>query len=225
MDVEQFVSANQCDFVYHIAEPGSWDNMRRLGLLSTSALLDACAVAAEERESIESRHRPTRTVVRHPLCGEIVIRDQDPLTDRPQQGLSLKEKLEDGMDPEEWFRLLNGKVFFWVSYSDFLNMLCARLYRDRAHWILKVDTRSLLSAHMSRASVSDQNSGSLYSRRMRGRSTFIPLSDTPVQGGIKELAIDQGVADIERHTVSVEECTCRWTNGSRECRVLRKIWP
>jgi hypothetical protein len=129
------------------------------------------------------------------------------------------------MEPEGWFRLLNSKVFFWVSYSDFLNMLCARLYRNRVHWILKVDTRSLLSVHLSRASVSDQNSGSLYSGRMRGRSTFMPLSTMPVRTGIRELAIERGVPDIEQHTVSVDECICRWNNGTRERRELKRIWP
>lgn len=225
MNTEQFVTANRCEFVYHIAEPGSWETMRRLGLMSTTAILDACAVPTDKRERIEARHRPTGIIVKHPELGAIAIRDQDPLTDRPDSGLYLSELLEDGMEPEDWFRLLSGKVFFWVSYPDFLNMLCARLYRSRPHWVLKVDTRSLLSVHVSRASVSDQNTGSLYSRRMRGRSTFTPLSSLAVRSGIKELAIDHGVRDIEQHTASVDECICHWNNGERECRELRRIWP
>jgi hypothetical protein len=225
MDVDQFVAANGCEYVYHMAEKGSWDSIQRIGLLSTSRLLDACGTPVIERSRIEASHRPTKVVVKHPKCGDIVIRDQDPMTDRPESGIFLKQLLEGGTSPAEWFMFLNGKVFFWVSYSDFLNMLCARLYRNRAHWILKVDTKSLLRQHINQASICDQNSGSLYSRRTRGRSTFVPLLSSPVRSGIKELAIEDGVADIAQHTVSVTECVGTWKNGEKVCEVVSQIWP
>lgn len=225
MNADQFIAANDCPIVYHISEGGSWDSVRKLGLLSTSALLDACGISGEEREAIESAHRPSRVVIEHPEYGNIVIRDQDPMSDRPESGIYLHKLLEAGLTPAEWFKFLNGKVFFWVSYPDFLNMLCARLYRNRSHWVLKVDTRSLLGEHATHASISDQNSGSLYSRRTRGRSTFVRLADATVRGGIKELAIAGGVTDIARHTVAVNECVGSRSNGEKTCTILRQIWP
>lgn len=225
MNVDEFIVANRCNCLYHISEKGSWPNIQTLGLLSTSALLDLCGLTGTERFSIESKLRTNKVQIRHAVYGNIHIRDQDPMRDRPSDGIILKDLLESGTTAQEWFEFLNGKVFFWVSEYEFKKMLCARLYRDKPHWVLKINTRSLLSKYAEQARISDQNSGSLYSKKLRGPSTFVPFLESPTKNGIMELAIERGVPDIKEHTLSVVECVGLWENGERVCKPGKQIWP
>jgi hypothetical protein len=223
--VGDFIATNGCEFVYHISEKGSWSSIQRLGLLSTSALLDACGKSGPERSAIETKLRPSKVLIAHPVTGTIIIRDQDPLRDRPDKGLILSQKLEVGTTPEHWFAFLNSKVFFWVSHYNFRTMLAANLYQHKPHWVIKVNTKSLLEKYATSASVSDQNSGSLHSGRIRGPSTFVPFASSPVHAGVKELAIDRAVPDIQGHTVTVTECIGFWKNGEPVCETVRQVWP
>ena len=49
MNIEEFISANNCKVLYHMSEKGSWPIIQKLGLLSTSVLLDECGVTGPER--------------------------------------------------------------------------------------------------------------------------------------------------------------------------------
>jgi len=199
--------------------------MQRLGLLSTSALLDLCGITGSARFSIESKLRTTKIPIEHPKYGSIYIRDQDPMRDRPSDGIVLANLLEPGISVQNWLEFLNSKIFFWVSEYEFKKMLCARLYKNKPHWVLKVDTRALLKEYADKASVSEQNSGSLYSKKPRGPKTFVPLLQCWLRNDIIELAIDYGVSDIGKYTLSVVECTGYWQNGDRICKQVKQIWP
>ena len=225
MNVDDFVKVNRCSYLYHMSEKNSWSSIQRLGLLSTSALLDICGVTDSHRYPIESELRTDKTWIEHPEYGHICIRDQDPMRDRPSDGIVLADLLEPGTSVQEWFEFLNGKTFFWVSEYEFRKMLCARLYRNKPHWVLKVDTRALLNKYAEKASISDQNSGSLYSKKLRGLKTFVPLLQSPLKNNILELAIEHSVPDIEKYTISVVECIGSWQNGERVCRPVKQIWP
>ncbi len=225
MDANEFIAANKCERLYHISEKGSWPIIQRLGLLSTSALLNCCGVTGTERFNIESKLRTSRVSIKHPIHGTIHVRDQDPMKDRPSDGIVLTNLLEAGTNAQQWFEFLNRKVFFWASETEFRKMLCARLYRNKPHWVITVNARSLLAEYAGLATISEQNSGSLYSKKMRGPSTFVPLKDSPTKYGIKELAIENGVPDIERHTLSVVECVGIWENGDKVCKQTKRIWP
>ncbi len=208
-----------------MSDTGSWPSIQRLGLLSTSALLDLCGLTGAERFRIESELRIDRIPIKHPECGVIYIRDQDPMRDRPSDGIVLTNLLEPGTSRQQWFEFLNTKTFFWVSKYAFRKMLCARLYKNKPHWVLKVDTRALLKDYSDKASVSDQNSGSLYSKKLRGPKTFVPFLQCQLKPDIKELAVDYGVPDIEKYTLSVTECVGSWQNGEPVCRKAKQIWP
>lgn len=225
MNIEQFIRLNNCKYLYHISEKGSWPSIQRLGLLSTSALLDRCGITGKERLKIETELRTTKIPIIHPDYGTIYIRDQDPMRDRPYDGILLKDLLEKGMSPQKWFEFLNRKVFFWVSENEFRKMLCARLYRNKPHWILKIDTKSLLEKYSEFVSLSDQNSGSLYSKKLRGPSTFVPFYRSSLNSKILELTIEYEVPDIEKFTLSVYECIGVWEDGNRVCKPMKKIWP
>ena len=118
-----------------MAEHGSWPSIQRHGLLSTSALLDLFAVPEPQRGAIERAHRPNCVLLQHPSHGRAAIRDQKPMSDA-----ALRRCLQDGMTPEEWYRLLNGRVFFWPTRSRLLGLLGARPYRSMDHDVLELDT-------------------------------------------------------------------------------------
>lgn len=225
MDVEEFIRANDCRHIYHMAEKGSWPCIQRFGLLSTSAILDLCSIAGNDRLELESQLRTDTARIPHPICGEICIRDQDPMKDRPVNGIFLDSLLENGTTAQGWLEFLNGKTFFWVSKREFKKMLCARLYRDKPHWVLVIDARAFLGEYANKASVSDQNSGSLYSKKTRGPSTFVPLLRCQAKSNIVELAVDYAVPNIEKYTTSVVECVGTWRNGDRVCTRVRQVWP
>ena len=96
-------------FLYHMAEAGTWENIQRHGLLSTAALLRLFGVSEPQRSAIGSRYRGSRVVIRHDDYGCAAIREQTPMPPG-----KLGRALTD-MVPSEWYRLLNGKVFFWST--------------------------------------------------------------------------------------------------------------
>jgi hypothetical protein len=205
--------------LYHMAQDGAWDSIRGHGLLSTSALLDLFEINGDLRRQIESCHRPKSVEIKHPLHGTAVIRDQNPMRERP-----LLKCLCD-MSPREWYELLNRKVFFWVTEQRVEQLLGARMYRKSAHIVITLDTDSILKAHQSRITLSPINSGStLYNPRPRGADTFLPLDEYPFENrrdkaglarAVAELAVDYSVPDILNHVVCVDR--------RKENRVLEKL--
>ena len=105
--------------LYHMAEEGSWPSIKMHGLLSTTALLDLFEVQPEERYPLETRRRPESVPIHHPVHGTAWIRDNKPINETV-----LRRTLE-GMTEEQFYRTLNGRVFFWVS-TDRLDRLATR---------------------------------------------------------------------------------------------------
>src|SRR5205085_659323 len=87
--------------LYHMASDGSWPSIRRHGLLSTSALLDLFEVVGDEREALESRHRPVTIPIQHPVHGTAWIRDQKPMTENGVRRALCGTNLA----PADWYRL------------------------------------------------------------------------------------------------------------------------
>ena len=171
-----------CPTLYHMAECGSWPSIQRHGLLSTSALLELYGVHGPERDAIECRRRPEGVRLDNPAFGPAVIRDQKPMDDA-----GLRKCLLDGLAPEAWYRLLNRKVFFWLTRARLLRLLGAKPYRDLAHDVLELDTAALVEAYRPAITLSPINSGATRpcwrSARPRGER-------------VVELAVDRGVPDV-----------------------------
>lgn len=206
--------------LYHMAEAGSWQGIRRHGLLSTTALLDLFEVDGDLRASLESARRPGSVTITHPVHGTALVRDQIPLREGPLEQCLV------GMTPVEWYRELNRKVFFWVDEHRVSGLLRGRAYRGRAHDVLTLDTESLVSAYEDQITLAPINTGStIYNPRPRGIGTFLSIADYPFDDwrrrrsrrtAVAELAIDYGVSDIAAHTLRVE---------SRQCHdVLETLW-
>lgn len=197
--------------LYHMAWEGSWESLQRHGLLSTSALLDLFGINGHERVRLELRHRPESVEISHPVHGKAMVRDQKPMSDD-----GLRRALRDGITPEEWYGLLNERVFFWLTRDRLLTMLGARAYRNLRQTVLTIDTASLLGAHEHRVTLSPINSGATKPMpHPRGRNTFLPLATYPWDDWISrrgkagdtavELAVTGAVPDLARHVIKVEE--------------------
>ena len=196
MTPQQLIS--QYPLLYHMAELGSWPSIQQHGLLSASALLDLFEIQGSERIQLESRWRPGSVHLNHPKHGSAVIRDQLPM---PEDKLSA---LLTGATTREWYELINRKTFFWVDTRRLAWMLKAPPYRNKTHCVLTVRTRALLDRHLDAVTLSDQNSGSLYSGKFRGPDTFRQVSAYRSRW-IAELAVDYSVPDVADFTLRVEE--------------------
>jgi len=195
--------------VYHMAELGSWPNIRKRGLFSTTALLDLFDIKGDERSRLESEWRPRSVKINHAIQGSAVIRDQGPMPENELRGLLI------GMEPREWYELINRKTFFWADEYGLRKLLGAVRYRNQSHDVLTVDTRLLLARHIQDITLTDQNSGSTMSKKPRGRDTFKKVNEFKNRY-VTEVAVDYSVPDVADLTIRVEE----WMGG----RNVREIW-
>src|SRR5271167_580729 len=122
-----------------MAEQGSWPSIRNYGLLSTTALLDRYGIPGAARAAIESKRRPASVPLERNGLDRAVVRDQLPMDDR-----GLTRCLEDGLSPEEWYRILSAKVFFWLTRERLLRLLNAGTYRLQEHDVLVLDAKPLI---------------------------------------------------------------------------------
>lgn len=194
--------------LYHMADPENWPGIQSNGLLSTTAILDLFEYETTERHHIEAARRAGIVWVEHPVHGVASIRDNGPVTDA-----GLLKCLDDGLTPEDWYRILNSKVFFWPTRDRVEGLLDARAYRSSSHLIISVDTASLLDEHFDSVALSPINSGStIYTPQPRGIGTFQAVADYPWehyrkkrgrQKAIAEVTVGYGVPNVMRHLVEV----------------------
>lgn len=192
--------------LYHLTDPGALPGILRHGLLPTSALLSLFEVTGPERHAVERRRRPESVRLSHPEHGEAVITDNLPLSEA-----ALGACLDDGLTPEEWLLLLNGRVFFWPDEESLARLLNARLNRGRERLVLVLDTLGVARRHHRRIELAAINTGSTIRRpARRGLSTFTPLglhgyeAWRRLRGGrdrIREVTVVGGVADAAEHLV------------------------
>ena len=203
--------------LYHMAAEGSWPSSAKHGLLSTSSLLDRFQIGDGKRRALEEMHRPDSVSIEHPKHGVAVVREQKPMSDA-----GLQRALGSALTPAEWYRLLNPRVFFWVTQERLGRMMRARAYRDLRKTIIVLDTAAVLSAHASDVLLSPMNSGATtpFAHR-RGPETFLPLSTYPFderslerKETIVEFTVGGGVKNVLSLARRVEE-----VGGGRPSRV------
>ncbi|MGY8666257.1 hypothetical protein Q3C01_28450 [Bradyrhizobium sp. UFLA05-109] len=194
-----------CPILYHMAERDSWQSIEKSGLLSTTALLDKYGVSGTDRDKVESARRPASVVLQKEPLGRAVVRDQSPMDDS-----GLLRCLQDGLLPQDWYRLLNNKVFFWLTRPRLLRLLNAGNYRSEEHDVLLLDTAPLISACKESIWFCPINSGSTKPfPHPRGNTTFSRIPNYPYAMWKKEkkrprgervveLAIDYSVPDVKK---------------------------
>src|ERR1700689_802370 len=137
-----------------MAEKGSWSSICKHGLLSTSALLDLYKVEGAERAKIENVRRPKGVSLTAPGLPGAVVRDQLPMDDA-----GLRRCLPAHIEPADWYRLLNNKVFFWLTRERLLVLLGAGAYRKEPHDVIEVRSRPLVEAYFEKIWLCPMNSG------------------------------------------------------------------
>lgn len=197
-----------CPTLYHVAACGSWSSIEIDGLLSTTALLDRYSVRGRARRNIESRRRPISVELKGEGFSGAVIRDQFPMTDS-----GLERCLTDNLSPSDWYRLLNGKVFFWLTYDRLLRLLNARGYRFHEHDVIELEAEPLVRAYSENIWLCPMNSGCTKPfAHPRGNDTFSRISDYPYGNWkakrspgerVVELAVDYAVPDVTKYVRKV----------------------
>jgi hypothetical protein len=205
-----------------MAMDGSWPSISEIGLQNTTNLLDKFEVSEADRAELLTKRRPASVPIQHAEFGEAVVRDQIPLLDN-----DLENCLLDGLTPLDWHKRLNERVFFWTNPTRLTTLLSARAYRDQAHHVLEVDTRSLVEAYYDAIELTPMNSGCTRPwKHPRGKDTFLPIDQYPYQKRLKgrrkddavvELTVIGGVPDIKNFTIRVS----RMQKGS----VLEQLYP
>jgi len=165
----------------------------------------------DRRDEIEARRRPNSVPLTDEKLGRAVIRDQNPLIE------SKLIKTLKGCTAEEWYRLLDGRVFFWLTVERLNKLLCAKAYRGSEHTVLTVDTRSLVSAYKAAVTLTPMNTGNTQPfAHPRGPDKSMKLQDYPFderakygrQYQVVEIAIEHGVTDIKKYVISAETLKC-----------------
>jgi hypothetical protein len=110
------------------------------------------------------------------------------------------------LKPNDWYRFLNRRVFFWLTEDRLFRMLGARPYRSEAHTVLVLDTRALVRDHLAHVTLSSLNSGATRPFPWpRDLGTFRPLGDypfadlrrrRPARDVVVELAVDYSVTNV-----------------------------
>ncbi len=198
-----------------MAERGTWESIRERGLLSTSAVLDHFGLTGADRERYESQQRPVKmtVILNHPTS--IVLRDQ-----KPMPPARLMTALQDGITPEDWYRTINAKVFFWATETRLLGLLNARDYRTLEHDVLTIDAAPFIRTYADQIWLCHMNSGNTWPMpHLRGANTFRRISDYPAgRSGkplkpVAELVVDYSVPDIARYVIEVNRMKGREVLG------------
>jgi len=218
-DLKQLISRHPV--LFHMAERGSWPSIRKHGLLSTSALLDLFDYSGVERDDLEVKRRPLSVTIKHAINGQAVVRDQKPMTDA-----ALERCLLDGLAPSDWYKMLNARVFFWLTEERLLRLLSAGSYGSTSHDVLFFETRPLIEEYREMITLAPINTGNTkIFAQPRGKATFSSIADYPYQkwlakrrgvDPVVELAIMGGVSDIERFALCAKEMC--------GAQVVRVIW-
>ena len=187
---------------------GSWPSIARHGLLSTGALVELWQIASMgTRASLLEQRRADSVAIEHPEHGIAVVRDHKPINEA-----SLADALMD-MTREQWFEVLNERVFFFLQRRRLESLLGA--HSKAPQIVITVDTASLVAAHEERIELCRINSGFAqpHNKVARTRQTFLPIAEyphaerqTPRASGtdFAELTVLGGVPDIAEHVIRVE---------------------
>lgn len=149
---------------YHLVDAQNWPAIQRDGLHSTTTLIARAGLsgvgAAPFRDLARNRHGPARGA--H-------IRDQSPMPPA-----ALARCLDPGLTPQDWYDLVNAKVFFWLDRDRLDRHLSACCGRPQV--LLTIDLHRLFDRHGDHAFLTPFNTGN--ARRAaaaRGHRTFVPL--------------------------------------------------
>ncbi|MCO6385190.1 hypothetical protein [Oceanicola sp. 502str15] len=208
--------------LWHMAHDGAWPAIRDHGLMSAQALVETYGVDAADRDRLLGTRRPANQALAAPGLPGAVVRDQKPMTDK-----ALLKCLQGDMTPADWYRLLNGRTFFWLAAERVRGLTKARAYRNEPQTVITLRTASLVAAHENDIWLSPLNSGAtLYVPQPRGPDTFKRIPDFPFDerekakrkpsNNVVELLVDHSVPNIADYVLGVHRM--------RAGEILEELW-
>jgi Family of unknown function (DUF7002) len=179
--------------LYHLVDAANWPRVRSSGLKSARRLFAESKPFDLDERPIWRRHC-TESIV---LSSGARIRDQKPMPPK-----ALRNCLNDGLTPEDWYELLNAKVFFWVDPE--------RLDRQRRvcgaapQLALVIDTDRLLARYIDTACVTPINTGNaMRAAARRGYATFVPYRRWQANGWSSEAELGGRIRPASHRPVEV----------------------
>jgi hypothetical protein len=158
--------------LYHLAESDNITSIMTHGLMSTERLLKMSRMNKNTRERLLRSHRTGNMRITE----SIIFRDQ-----KPMPPAALLRALDDGLQPADWYALLNGFVFFWPDRDRLERQ--RRACRDRPQTLLTFDANALFDRFGANAFLSAINSGNARRKpARRGHQTFVPYETWLLDG-------------------------------------------
>jgi hypothetical protein len=121
-----------------------------------------------------------------------------------------------GCTPEEWYRALNERLFFWLDRERLYTFMSAAEYVGKKHTVLQLDSASLVSKYETRIMLAHMNTGNARPYpHPRSPATFRSMSDYPYEkrkrlpdhSAVVELAFMAGVPDVKDLVTRVEHAS------------------
>ena len=222
MDTESFI--NRYPKLYHMAEDGSWPNIEKLGLLSTTAIIDKWGVIGQGRTKLENELRPCIVTLKHPVLGIAKLRDQKAM--KPDL---LSQSLPSSITVGDWCKYINCRVFFWASWSNLKMLLSANAYIGKPHIVITVDTSTLIKSYKEKVFLSDMNTGSTFpgkgmsTPKQRDYNTFKRIDDFNSRW-VTEVAVDYSIPNITDYTLNVKRYVSTNKGYENEPQELEILW-
>ena len=158
--------------LHHYTDRVAWPMIERHGLLCADAIVERFVPDPAARGRLLAERRTDTVVVHDGPDGRVTLNDNLPLHYGP-----LAARLDDGLTPHDWLRILNGRVFFWPTVERADGFLRAGRRGGREKLLLTFDTRSLAEAYEGRLDLAPINTGSAVRvPARRGHATFTPAS-------------------------------------------------
>lgn len=192
MPISRAEFENAYHVLFHVSLARDVAQIKRHGLLSTTALLDLCEIEAEPRSRIENHPRPKAISISHPIHGEFLVNDQAPMNT-----LALAKCLTD-LTPHEWCKSLNRRVFLWPTQERVTRHIGAKLAAPTRRIVLTLDTRSLFDVlDMDLFELSPINSGNTMRKAApRGSGTFRRFRDYRFHERRKSGGLRNAIAEV-----------------------------
>lgn len=193
--------------LYHMASFGSWPSIAKHGLLSTVSLVELFQVGEPQRTELITKQRRQSVEITHPKHGKAMIRDQKPLSEK-----NLARCLN-GCTAEEWYRVLNERVFFWLDRDRLHTLMSAAEYVGKKHTILQLDSASLVREYESQIKLAHMNTGNTRPfPHPRSPATFRSMDAYPYPErrrfpdyfAVVELTVLGGVPDVKDFVIKAE---------------------
>lgn len=195
--------------LFHLTAGDAWESIQEHGLRSATWLVRARSLDEERGTALLTAPREAIEVIGDPAdpLGHATLRDQKPLT------LSKLERLVEGITPENYIRLINDRVYFYMKAADVERVRGVRDAEGQPQLLLTLDSRRLLADYQGSVRVAKINTGATIGMQgRRGPRTWLAIDKFPGRATeVKEFTVLDGISDVTPYLVSAE----LWNAGEK----------